>query len=195
MFDYEAWLLERNLLATSYVRSACKQQLKHQMLTPFVLSAGNLIKATRGRLRERILHALPERRYAGVLMALIIGDQSSIDQSDWEVFNRTGVSHLIAISGLHITMIAALFACWMAALWRRSFFTGAGLPLLLPAQKVAALSGALAEIVYVLLAGFGVPAQRTLYMLLVVGDHRCLLGGTSLHAPKSCIKDDADGEK
>ncbi len=42
------------------------------------------------------------------------------------------------------------------------------MPLVLPAQKVAAASGALAALVYVLLTGFGVPAQRTLYMLLVV---------------------------
>jgi competence protein ComEC len=53
-------------------------------------------------------------------------------------------------------------------LWRRSFFTGAQLPLRLPAQKVAALVGAGVALLYVLLAGFGVPAQRTLYMLAVV---------------------------
>src|SRR4051794_41791693 len=65
-------------------------------------------------------------------------------------------------------MIAGLFALAASSLWRRSFFTGAQLPLLLPAQKVAALAGAGAALLYVLLAGFGVPAQRTLYMLSVV---------------------------
>ena len=89
-------------------------------------------------------------------------------QSDWQVFNRTGVSHLISISGLHITMIAGLFALGAGALWRRSFFTDRQLPLILPAQKVAALAGAVTALLYVLLAGFGVPAQRTLYMLIVV---------------------------
>jgi len=77
-------------------------------------------------------------------------------------------SHVISISGLHITMIAGMVALAVSALWRRSFFTGAQLPLLLPAQKVAALAGAVAALLYVLLAGFGVPAQRTLYMLAVV---------------------------
>jgi competence protein ComEC len=43
------------------------------MLTSFVLSAGNLIEAIRGRLRDRILHVLPEHRYSGVLMTLVIG--------------------------------------------------------------------------------------------------------------------------
>jgi competence protein ComEC len=66
-------------------------------------------------------------------------------------------------------MIAGLVAWAAAALWRRSFFLrGAQLPLLLPAQKAGALAGTLAALLYVLLAGFGVPAQRTLYMLCVV---------------------------
>jgi competence protein ComEC len=71
-------------------------------------------------------------------------------------------------SGLHITMIAGICAALVFALWRRSFFTSGSLPTLLPAQKAAALAGAVAALVYVLLAGFGVPAQRTLYMLTVV---------------------------
>src|SRR6202007_145082 len=112
--------------------------------------------------------ARPNQPYAGVIVALVVGDQRGIDQSDWQVFNRTGIGHLISISGLHITMVAGLFALAASALWRRSFFTRAQLPLLLPAQKVAALVGAAVALFYVLLAGFGVPAQRTLYMLAVV---------------------------
>jgi competence protein ComEC len=65
-------------------------------------------------------------------------------------------------------MVAGLFAGLASALWRRSFFTNWQLPLLLPAQKVAAIVGTVTAFVYVLLAGFGVPAQRTLYMLAVV---------------------------
>lgn len=61
-------------------------------------------------------------------------------------------------------MIAGLAAALVSALWRRSFFTNAFLPLWLPAQKAAALAGVLTALLYVLLAGFGVPAQRTLYM-------------------------------
>ncbi len=76
--------------------------------------------------------------------------------------------YIISISGLHITMIAGLAAGAVSALWRRSFYTPARLPLLLPAQKAAALAGAVVALLYVLLAGFGVPAQRTLYMLSVV---------------------------
>lgn len=163
-FDYEAWLLEQGVRATGYVRVA----RDNHRVDSFVFSTGNAIERGRAVLRERILAALPGEPYAGVIVALVVGDQRGIDQADWQVFNRTGIGHLISISGLHITMVAGLFA-WVAfTLWRWSFFTRAQLPLLLPAQKVAALVGASVALLYVLLAGFGVPAQRTLYMLVVV---------------------------
>ena len=163
-FDYEAWLLEQGVRATGYVRP----DRANQRLDSFVPGARNVVERARAALRERILAALQGKEYAGVIVALVIGDQRAIEQADWEVFNRTGVSHLISISGLHITMIAGLFALAADWLWRRSFFTSAQLPLLLPAQKAAALAGAGVALLYVLLAGFGVPAQRTLYMLAVV---------------------------
>lgn len=163
-FDYEAWLLEQGVRATGYVRA----DDANARLDAFVPSFGALVERSRALLRDRILHALAGRQYAGVIVALVIGDQRGIGQSDWQVFNRTGIGHLISISGLHITMIAGLAALAASSLWRRSFFTNARLPLRLPAQKVAALAGALAALLYVLLAGFGVPAQRTLYMLAVV---------------------------
>lgn len=167
-FDYEVWLLEQNLRATGYVRPDKGSSMKNQRLDEFVLGFGNVVERSRSWLRDRIHAALPDKEYAGVIVALVIGDQRAIEQSDWKVFNRTGVGHLISISGLHITMISGLFAGLVFALWRRSFFTGAALPLILPAQKAAALAGAAMALLYVLLAGFGVPAQRTLYMLTVV---------------------------
>lgn len=163
-FDYEAWLLEQGVRATGYVRAGDA----NRMLAAFVPRPGIMVERVRERLRARIQSALAGRTYAGVVVALVIGDQRGIDQSDWQVFNRTGVGHLISISGLHITMIAGLAAWAVSALWRRSFFLDAQLPLRLPAQKAAALAGAAAALLYVLLAGFGVPAQRTLYMLSVV---------------------------
>ncbi len=163
-FDYEAWLLEQGVRATGYVRA----DRANGRRDAYVASANNLIERSRAGLRARIEQALDGRQYAGVIVALVVGDQRGIGQSDWQVFNRTGIGHLVSISGLHITMVAGLFA-WVAfTLWRHSFFTGAQLPLLLPAQKVAALVGAVSALLYVLLAGFGVPAQRTLYMLIVV---------------------------
>lgn len=167
-FDYEVWLLEQNLRATGSVRPDRNASPNNRRLDPFVPGFGNIVERCRGWLRERIAAALPQKKYAGVIVALVLGDQRAVSQSDWKIFNRSGIGHLISISGLHITMIAGLFASLAFALWRRSFFTQAGLPMRLPAQKAAALAGAGAALVYVLLAGFGVPAQRTLYMVGVV---------------------------
>jgi competence protein ComEC len=167
-FDYEVWLLEQNLRATGYVRPDEKSAVKNRRESAFVFSFGNVVEHCRSALRARILAALPGKKYAGVIVALVVGDQRAVGQSDWKMFNRTGVGHLISISGLHITMVAGLFAWLVFSFWRRSFFTRASLPLLLPAQKAAALAGVGIALLYVLLAGFGVPAQRTLYMLCVV---------------------------
>jgi len=164
-FDYEAWLLAQGVRATGYVRPAGTRNVRLAAWTP---DAGYAVERARGWLRSRILAALGGKPYAGVIVALVIGDQRGIDQGSWGVFNRTGISHLVSISGLHITMLAGLSAWATSWLWRRSFFTGANLPLHLPAQKAAALAGAVVALLYVLLAGFGVPAQRTFYMLAVV---------------------------
>ncbi len=164
-FDYEAWLLEQGIRATGYVRPSHQRNARLATWTP---SARYAVERARGWLRSRILAVLDGKPYAGVIVALVIGDQRGIDQASWDVFNRTGISHLVSISGLHITMLAGLAAWATSWLWRRSFFTGAALPLRLPAQKAAALAGAVVALLYVLLAGFGVPAQRTFYMLAVV---------------------------
>lgn len=165
-FDYELWLLEQQLRATGIVRP--DGEFKNQRIDAFVWNLNNLIENSRSWLRQRIQSALPGAAYAGVIVALVIGEQREVAQSDWKIFNRTGIAHLISISGLHITMLAGLFAAMMHYLWRHSFFTSAHLPLCLPAQKVGSLAGLAIALLYVALAGFGVPAQRTLYMLTVV---------------------------
>jgi competence protein ComEC len=168
-FDYEAWLLEQNLRATGAVRGDAAPGSANRRLATFDFSLGAVVERCRGWLRGRIENALRGQPYVGVIIALVIGDQRDIAQSDWKIFTRTGIGHLVSISGLHITMVAGLLAALVQALWRRSFGTAAQLPLLLPAQKASALAGVAAALAYVLLAGFGVPAQRTLYMIAVVG--------------------------
>lgn len=170
-FDYEVWLLEQGIRATGSVRDSTTESAasaSNQLQQEFVWSLHNLNQRARFHLREKIMSSLGEASYAGVIAALVIGDQRDIAQSDWQIFNRTGIGHLISISGLHITMIAGIFASLMYYLWRHSFFTQAQLPLRLPAPKVAAIAGLVAAFIYVALAGFGVPAQRTLWMLMVV---------------------------
>ena len=156
-FDYEGWLLEQGVRATGYVRP----DRANQRLDTFVPGIMNFVERSRERIRERFHTALPDAPYRGVLVALTIGDQRAISQEQWQIFARTGVAHLVAISGAHITMMAALVAGGLGWVWRRSPW----LALRWPAQQAGVLAGFLAAFGYCLLAGWGVPAQRTLYML------------------------------
>jgi len=167
-FDYEAWLLERGVRATGYVRMPSRRAGDEGAQVPPERLAARVprywIEGFREEAREKIRGALPEHPYAGILVALAIGDQNAIDPGQWQLFARTGVSHLMSISGLHVTMVAGLLAMLVSWCWRRS----ETLALALPAQKAAALAGFLAAFGYCLISGFAVPAQRTLYMVGVV---------------------------
>jgi competence protein ComEC len=159
-FDYEAWLLERSIRATGYVRP----NETPQRLEAFVPRLGYAVERLRERIRTRILDALAAEPYAGVIAALVMGDQRVIPAAQWTVFTRTGVNHLMSISGLHVTMIAAAAFALVHALWRRS----ARLALRLPARRAAVLAGLGAALAYAAIAGFAVPAQRTVFMLAVM---------------------------
>jgi competence protein ComEC len=159
-FDYELWLWERGVQATGYVRvgaaDAAPQRLAQTWLHPVALA--------RQRVRERIYGYLEQRQLAGLVAALVVGDQNAIERVDWDVFRATGVAHLVSISGLHITMFAWLAAWLVGRLWRRS----ARLCLCVPAPDAALCGGVLLAGAYALFAGWGIPAQRTCLMLASV---------------------------
>ncbi len=161
-FDAEAWWLTEGIRATGHVRTGHAERFDR-----LVFSLRDATGRTRAWLRDRIEQALAGQPYAGVIVALVIGDQRGITPSDRELFNRSGIGHLVSISGLHITMIAALAAALAQSLWRQPWLMRGTLPLILPAQKLGAAAGLLTALVYVALAGFGIPAQRTLLMLAV----------------------------
>jgi competence protein ComEC len=165
-FDYEVWLLEQGVRATGTVRPL--RAGPRRLLDAFVWRPSTAIDRLRANLRDRIEQTLAGKPYAGVITALVIGDQRGIDQDDWALFNRTGVGHLVSISGLHVTMIAAAVAWLVLSAWRRLRWRGQAASLQWPAPAAAACAGAAAALLYCLLAGWGVPAQRTFFMLLVV---------------------------
>lgn len=158
-FDLEAWLIENGLRATGYVR----ESPSNRRLDTFAGRVTDYIQSAREAVRDRALAALLGATYTGVVVALAIGEQRGIPESQWLVFNRTGISHLISISGLHVTVFAALAAAMAYRLARQS----TRLTTRIAARRVAALTGSLAAFAYVLLAGSQVPAQRTLIMLIV----------------------------
>jgi competence protein ComEC len=158
-FDYEAWLLERGIGATGYVRQRGEQRKVGSRD-----SVLDRVESLREGIRDRIQAHLGATPAAGILAALAVGDQRAISAEEWRLFNRTGVTHLMSISGLHVTLVSGL-AAWLVSFgWRRI----PAATLRLPARKAAALAAIAAALGYTLLAGFAVPAQRTFYMVSVV---------------------------
>lgn len=152
-FDYEAWLMQHGVHATGYVRTS---ELNRKLKSANRYHSG----AVRQRLAERIAAFLAGERSIGLITALAIGDRSAIDAQQWRVLINTGTNHLVAISGLHIGLAAA-FGYWLCRRLLPSW-----LMLRIPAQHVAMVVSLVSAFVYALLAGFAIPTQRALLMLV-----------------------------
>jgi competence protein ComEC len=158
-FDAELWLWEQGVGATGFVRvsgrGVAPRRLAERVAHP--------VERLRQQLRDALLRAVDDPRAAGVLAALVVGDQAAIAREDWDLYRATGVAHLMSISGLHVTMFAWLAGHAIGWAWRRV----PGASLRVPARVAGAWGGLLAAFGYALLAGWGVPAQRTVQMLVV----------------------------
>ena len=163
-FDYELWLWEQGIQATGYVRAGPKDA------PPLRLSSQwhHPVEQARQSVREAIYRQVSNRQLAGVLAALVVGDQNAIERADWDVFRATGVAHLMSISGLHITMFAWVASLLIGRLWRSSARWMPWGCLAVPAVRAGAWGGLLLALLYALFSGWGVPAQRTLWMLATV---------------------------
>lgn len=157
-FDAELWLFEQGLRASGYVRA------RGAAATRLHAAAGYPVQRVRQAIRDRIEATVPDPAAAGMLAALAIGDQGAIDRAEWDVFRVTGVAHLMSISGLHVTLFAWLASALVGWAWCRA----GPLPLWLPAPLAARWGGLALATAYAVLAGWGVPAQRTVSMLAVV---------------------------
>lgn len=164
-FDYEAWLLEQEIGAVGYVRRTRKSESTEgpTYLGEAPATLPLWLEQQRDHLRSALLAALDPvaHPFVGVLVGLAIGDQNSIPSSQWRLFNLTGTTHLMVVSGSHITLLAALFALLVQGIWRRI----PGATLYLPTPTAARIGGWLCAVFYTGLTGFGIPAQRTVYML------------------------------
>jgi competence protein ComEC len=119
------------------------------------------IDALRARIADRIAERIADPDAAGLIIALAVGLSDGVSTDQWRVFNATGTTHLVAISGLHVTLFAVLATFMARRLWR-------WLPARRPDREPFALClGLAAAGFYALLAGVSVPTQRTWLMLAV----------------------------
>jgi competence protein ComEC len=159
-FDSERGALAQGIAATGYVRDPPQARR---------LAAGAGLQAWRDRMSRRIAADVrsPAAKY---VRALALGDTRGLDDADWETLRADGLTHLIAISGFHVGMVASLFGWLASCLWRRSPWLCARVPRP-QAAGIAALGGAFA---YALVSGFGLPTARTVLMIAIVVAARVL---------------------
>ncbi len=153
--DNEARMLRDHVGASGYVRSGAR--LGRAANVTFVYP----VLLARAEAAAVIRDALGERPSAGIVAGLAVGLQDALSREQWLQLSRSGTSHLMAISGLHIAMVAAVFA-WLGGrvqrLRQRWGATGA-------TRDASVVAGAIAAVAYSLLAGWSVPTQRTLVMI------------------------------
>jgi competence protein ComEC len=154
-FDYERWLFAQGVRATGYIRSS---DLNQRLAKADQYSVQGLRQQLSAHLQE-LQVAQPMR---ALLRGLGTGDRSGMSADQWRVLQQTGTSHLLAISGLHVGLVAGL----VFFIARRGWSV-LGRPLHWPAPRMAALCAMFAALAYALLAGFQVPAQRALVMVWV----------------------------
>jgi competence protein ComEC len=154
-FDFERWLFVNDIGATGYVRE------------------GEIVDAPGGggaswrRLRRELAVRLDPDNTGGaanaLLQALALGTRGGFEDHHWALLRRTGTSHLVAISGLHVGLVAVLALVLLRPLLMRlpsSWLAERAWPL-------AASGGLLVACSYAALAGFSLPTQRAVVMLAV----------------------------
>lgn len=183
--DAEGWLFAQGIRATATVRGTPRRLADVTGWQPNIW-----IEQLRAHIRSRLKGALSTQRELNVMVALAIGDQQGVSREDWEIFNLTGITHLVSISGSHVTLIAALGASLITALYRRMRWRGRWLAEQVPVRIVFVWAAGVLACFYCLLAGWGVPAQRTFFMLTAGAislSGRVPLSGTQAVLGAACV--------
>jgi competence protein ComEC len=155
VFDRQQWLFTRAISATGYVR----QGAANRRLGARGASAFGWRASVRGAV-ERVMDGNELTRF---MTGLTVGARDGLHPADWELLRRTGTTHLMAISGLHVGLIAVV--CWYVG---GTLTVLAGLlNLRRVARWVAPACAGSGAAGYALLAGFTVPTQRALIMVLM----------------------------
>lgn len=156
-FDYESWLFQKRVRSTGYV-------INNSGNTLLKLPENQFIDKIRYQLLNRINQSIDDESFKGLVIALGLGTRSQISQLSQQILFNTGTSHLLAISGLHIGMISGLAFFLARRLWSYSSYFS----LNFASPRFGAIAAFFAAILYAALAGFSIPTQRALIIVVVM---------------------------
>ena len=158
-FDFERFALERRIAAVGYVRGEPVKRGDGAGVDRWRAGISSAIE--RQLIASSAGGADPGAEGLRFVQALAVADTRGLSDADWDVLRATGITHLIAISGLHVGLVAGLGALLARAAYRLVPRMGLRLPL----PQGAAVCALLAASAYTALAGFGLPTVRTLLMI------------------------------
>jgi competence protein ComEC len=154
-FNYGKWLFVHHITATGTVLSSKNNQLLQRS------AWYHPIDQVRHYLLIHMQKSLGDAPLSDLLIALTIGDRSEMTAAQWQVLQRTGTAHLVAIAGLHIGLIAGVVFFLVSLLWCLS----TRLMLWVPTTIAAGVAAWVSALIYSALAGFSLPTQRAMIML------------------------------
>ncbi len=134
---------------------------------PEILSSSSSLFIDLEKQREKVtagfIHAMAPPLGA-IAAALITGDKAAIPENIREDFINSGLAHILAISGLHLSIIAGVIFLFI----RRGIVLIPWISLRFNSKKIAALGTIFMSFMYLMLSGFGIPAQRSFMMISLV---------------------------
>ncbi|SEH08846.1 DNA internalization-related competence protein ComEC/Rec2 [Candidatus Venteria ishoeyi] len=156
--NVEDSLFRQGIRATGYVRQPQTAKNLNQLKTGFM----PWVQQQRFALFQHLQTLLQNQAGSGLLIALSLGIKHNISPQDRQTLQHTGTIHLLAISGLHIGLIAF----WGVFLGHFFWLLSSSRNFLrIPTQRFSLWLGFLLALIYALLAGFAIPTQRALFML------------------------------
>lgn len=155
-FDFRRYLYFQGIGAVGFIYQP--PEILEQGRSPFWS-----FDALRQDIAARVFAALPEEQ-AGFVTALLTGQRKGIAEEDQEAMRDAGIAHILAISGLHVGIVAG-FVFFCVRLGLAAF---PAIALRYPIKKFAAVAGMAAAVFYMMLAGATVPTQRAVMMSGIV---------------------------
>ncbi len=164
-FDHRLWLEIQGIHATAIVVSPLKMAVTgHFHSSPVLPYWRYVLETKRMRLVEALCEAFPSNDTRSLAVGLLLGEQAGMDKDVRELAQVTGISHLLAVSGTNMTLVALMAGLLVYRLLIHWQF----IALRFSVRRIAAGMAVMAVLIYAGMAGFSVSAIRAVLMTVAI---------------------------